>query len=99
MQIQLQKLKRHTKCLYGMLGKCKFCSHLLQCGLLKKERRPSHTCVVVTDDSCGHREARRGGKIWKELGLQVRLQKCNLTLYVPCIILQCVDDQRDAQFL
>ena len=23
----------------------------------------------------------------------------NLTLYVTCIILQCVDDQRDAQFL
>ena len=24
---------------------------------------------------------------------------CNLTLCVPCIILQCVNDQRDAQFL
>ena len=23
----------------------------------------------------------------------------NLTLYIPCIIMQCVNDQRDAQFL
>ena len=26
-------------------------------------------------------------------------QSANLTLCVPCIILQCVNDQRDAQFL
>ena len=36
----------------------------------------------------------------KKFGTQSFLnKKFHLTLYVPCIILQCVDDQRDAQFL
>ena len=48
------------------------------------------------------REVRIGTKVFTKLvGERVFLdmENINLTLCVPCIILQCVNDQRDAQFL
>ena len=42
-------------------------------------------------------DVRKCNENFKKTGLPISMQ--NLTLCVPCIVLQCVNDQRDAQFL